>query len=870
MKKKLKYKQNYLSNLWIIGLLALSFCLSNCNRRAYLKEGEYLLTGQEIKMEKQAYKIQEDLDLIIYELESTFQQKLNSSFSVLSSVRYKLWIYKQMYKINRRRSKKGKPPRPTTNEKNWLWRVAGKMSEKPVILDTALMNTTVNSIRNQLNHKGYFNATVSAEIKPNKRKKSVTVSYLVQTQARTLIDTTYFYSKDSNIQRILNQEASNSNLKKNEPLDILLFNAEKERLSAAIRNQGYEKFSWAYFQFQADTVNARKYSPEKRKILQRLEQGEPRVVVYVNVLPYSDTMVMHPFYTIRNVYVSPIVAEESDLKPHERRYVKRDTAYIYTNKYDEAMVWKQRNDTMNLIQLILRKKGAKSMLREKLLSEQVAIRSGQLYSINNYKQTIRNLGEIEVFELPNIQYKPVAGQPNLLDCVIEMKPAKKQVLGSDAEINTFNTFSQNLGAATNITYRNRNLFRGAEVFATQLQIGGVFRFRADTTQSVTPIDEQSFLDRYISLLDINFENSLFLPRFAGPKFLSRKMLNAKTRFAIGYRYLRQGIDLRISSVYIKLFSYEWQLKENIRHQFIWNPMQLNINFEPNLSQNYEDKLSSSNPALLASLQSRFVIPSTDLSYTYNTPDKKIGNSWFLKLYAESSGNLLYGLNKIVQPNSSLRFLNVDYSQFVKIDTDLRHSIYISRQKSLVLRLMIGGVLPFGNSYNTGSPFPRRFFLGGPSSMRAWTLRQIGPGRVQPTTGIAFQLGDIRLEWNIEYRFKFISWIAGAVFVDMGNVWLWRPDATNNNNNVYPPFGIRPTGVISKDFWKETAIGTGFGLRLDFSFFVIRLDYGVQVYNPSGYGLQANGRMQYWNRPQFDRLFKPFKNSNYVLGIGYPF
>ena len=851
-------------------LLVLSFCLSHCNRRPYLNEGEYLLVGQEIKLKKQSYQIQEDIDLIGYELETTYQQKLNSSLFMLSNARYKLWMYKQLYKINRRRLKKGKDIRPRNPEKNWLWRVAAKISEPPVVLDTALMDSTSSSMQNQLNHKGYFNAKVSPQVKINKRRKTASVTYLVQTDARTLIDTTYFYSKDSNIQRILNREAPNSNLKKNEPLDILLFNAEKERLSTVIRNQGYEKFSWAYFQFEADTFNSRKYSPEKKRLFKRFEQGEPRVTVYVSILPFSDTMPQHPYYTIRNVYISPILAEEIELEPHERRFIKKDTSYIYENKYGETVALNQRNDTMKLIQMVLRKKGGKSVLKEKLLAERVAIHSGQLYSINNYIQTIRNFGEIEVFELPDIQYTPVPGQPNLLDCIITMKPIDKQVAGYDAEVNTFNTFSQNLGAALNVTYRNRNTFRGAEVFLTQLQVGGVFRFKADTTQSVTPIDEQSFLDRYISLLDINLENSLYLPRFAGPKFLSRKMLNAKTRFSIGYRYLRQGIDLRISSIYVKMFSYEWQLKENIRHQFLWNPMQLNINFEPVLSQNYQDKLQVSNPALLASLQSRFIIPSTDLSYVYNTPDKKIGNTWYLKLYAEIAGNLLYGVNKIVQPNRPFRFLNVDYSQFVKIDTDLRHSIYISRRQSFVMRLMLGGVLPFGNSYSSGSPFPRRFFLGGPSSMRAWTLRQIGPGRVQPAAGIAFQLGDIRLEWNMEYRFKFNSWIGGAFFVDMGNVWLWRPDETNNNNNVYPPFGIRPTGVINKDFWKEMAIGTGFGVRFDFSFFVIRLDYGIQVYNPSGYGLQANGKMLYWNIPELEFKLKPFKNSNYVLGIGFPF
>ena len=153
-------------------------------------------------------------------------------------------------------------------------------------------------------------------------------------------------------------------------------------------------------------------------------------------------------------------------------------------------------------------------------------------------------------------------------------------------------------------------------------------------------------------------------------------------------------------------------------------------------------------------------------------------------------------------------------------------------------------------------------------MRAWGLRQIGPGRVQGDPSAAFQLGDIRLEMNAEYRFKFNSWISGAVFVDAGNVWLWR---SNSTGVIAPPLVQPETGVINGQFLSELALGTGFGMRLDFSFFIIRLDYGIQLYNPAGYGLRDDGSMQYWNfPPKLNWSFKPIEHSNFVLGIGYPF
>jgi outer membrane protein assembly factor BamA len=184
--------------------------------------------------------------------------------------------------------------------------------------------------------------------------------------------------------------------------------------------------------------------------------------------------------------------------------------------------------------------------------------------------------------------------------------------------------------------------------------------------------------------------------------------------------------------------------------------------------------------------------------------------------------------------------------------------------------MFGAALPFGNAADRGMPFSKRFFLGGTSSMRAWTIRQIGPGRVAADPLLPFQLGDIRLEINTEWRFKFNSWIAGALFVDAGNLWLWK---NTNQTASNPPFAPTETGVMDWDFLKELAICSGFGLRLDFSLFIIRLDYGLQLYNPAGYGLLPNGKIQYWNSPRLRvpfSLFKPFTNSNLVLAIGYPF
>ncbi len=823
-----------------------------CGRGNY-GTGKHLLISNTIKFEKQAYILQEEPDVIGYSLEPILQPKTN--LRVLGF--YPLLFFHTTFK------------KATPKQKIRYW-FKTKVGEPPVLLDTAICEKVAKSMRYQLNHKGYYNAKTSYSVKYKRRRAFVT--YKVQPNERMLIDTVYFQSVDSNIQKVMLGVAKETFLKAGEPVDMLLFEQEKARITIAIRNAGYERFTWNFMTFEADTVNARQYSARPKKFLRDREQGEPRAVVYVNILPYSDTMPMHPRYTVRNVWIAP---EDVVLQPHQRRVLKKDSTYVVAprvgeKKYQDVLLSSGdkllSEDSLRFV--FLRTKGTKPIMRERILADVIQLRANQSYSFLNTKETINAISELDVFKFTRVEYVPSSsGAKNELDCIIKMRPDKKMAISTDAEINTYNA---NLGSAFNLTLRNRNIFKGAEALSIKLELGGVFRTRRDSTLGA----DATWVDNFISLLDINTEASLYFPRFVGPAYFARQMQNARTRFAIGYRFLRQGTDLKsVSSVYARFFSYDWKSRSDVHHHFIWNPLLLNITFEPGLSVAFEEKLQESNPALLASLKDKFVIPSMDFTYTYTTPERKAANSWFVKLYGEVAGNVFYGINRIVSPNQPIRFFgDIDYSQYVKADMDIRYSIYISRKQSVVMRIMAGAALPYGNAYNRGIPFSRRFFLGGPNSMRAWGLRQIGAGRIKGAPTAAFQLGDIRLEMNAEFRFKFNSWISGAVFVDAGNVWLWRP--ANEQTAIIPPMVQPETGVITSQFLSELAVGTGFGIRLDFSFFIIRLDYGIQVYNPAGYGLLDSGETQYWNFPlRFTRLnwgLKPIENSNLVLGIGYPF
>lgn len=831
---------------FILWCCVVSLFAASCSRPPYMTSNQYLLMENKIAFEKQKYKLQEDQDNIYYELEPILNQKPNL---IVLGTRPRLFFYRAFYHAD-----------STKPVRRWL---RNKLGEKPAILDSALCVKTTNSMRYFLNHKGYYNAKTSFEIRYRRHKAFVT--YRVQPNERLLIDTIAYESADSALLQILNKERKNSYITKGDPVDRTLLEKERARLTIAIRNHGYEKFTWNYIALEADTVNARKYTPDStHNLFKSKEQGEPRAAVYINILPFSDTSATHPKYTINQVFVIP---EDVTLKPHQTRFIKRDTAFIVLDKKGDVMVYASDSlvpDSARVVQYILRRKGSKPIMRNKLLAQAIPIYSDTTYNYDKTRETVRQLTELDVFKFPHVEFTPSPTNPNALDCWIRMKSAKKQVLNTDVEVNTYNA---NLGSALNVSYRNRNIFRGAEVFSLSTQLGGVLRLRPDSTQTLS---NSSWLNRFVYLLDINSEASLYIPRFVAPRWVSRRMESPKTRVSLGYRYLQQGADLRIGSITARLLSYEWKLKRNVRHQFVWNPFLLNIILQADLSEAYYQRLLYNNPALLASLTDKLVIPSMEFSYTYNTPDRKASNSWYFKFYSEVAGNAIHAVDKIVKPDTAFKFGSLDYAQYAKADIDLRYSFYLNRKNSIVTRMMLGAALPYGNSAERGMPYSRRFFLGGPSSMRAWLLRQIGPGRVKGDERIPFQLGDIRLELNAEWRFKFNSWIAGALFLDMGNVWLWKPTELGA---IQPPVATPITGVISKDFWRELAIGTGFGLRFDFTFFVLRLDYGVQVYNPAGYGFTDTGNIKYWNLPptlNWNTPFKLISNSNLVLAVGYPF
>ncbi|BDS12296.1 BamA/TamA family outer membrane protein [Aureispira anguillae] len=921
----MKYKFEHFYGI----VLFLCLLMSSCGNHKYLKShskstekprnrvyDEHRVVKNELNFVKQKYKIQEDYENLWYEISTIIKQVPDRS--VVKGFRQ--WVYhlndtlSTSYRFNR--DSNAILPKTIRRKSNGLQKwLHNKVGIKPVILDTALTRKTAESMRIFLNQRAYFNASVDYSIK-YKRHKAI-VSYHIKTGMPLLIDTVSVFSKDSAIHKILEEIKVSTILKKGVPLSADNFDQnlekEKKRITLAIRDRGYYDFNWNYIVVEADTINARKVKPKGGGLFGGpLEQGEPRANVYLEVLPYSDTSIMHPRYTISNVYITP---NEYILKAHQRRTIKKDSFFIVerTLKERQKKILLKSNDIMlpndslikesvllngkkirlvqrsvprfkkmtlnsradllaedKIIHIILRKivknkdgkpaseqeKRQKYFIRDKIISDAVLVKAGDLYNNKTSQESEKRIDKLDVFRFPRIEYVPSAnGKKNHLDCLVKMQPGKKQAVGADFEVNNNYATVSSLGIATFLSYQNKNIFKGAETFEVSA-LGGI-DFKLNGQDSF----DNNFFEQAVNLLDINLETSLYFPRFLGIKGIEKafKMERPSTKVAIGYRFLQQAADFQISSFYTKM-GYEWS--KGTQHAFRWNPILINLTLKPVLDANFEALLKENNRPLYESLSASYLIPSMDFSYTFSSLDNKTkGGGWYFKSSFEVAGNLFYLADKIIKPKETMQFWGIDYSQYFRTDLDIRYSYKLSKRHSIISRLMVGIIIPYGNSEGTEVPFVKRFTLGGPSSMRAWNLRYLGPGSQRSINGAEFQMGDFRVEFNSEYRFMFNSWIGAALFVDVGNIWLL--ESTSSSRGI--PYPNVKTGVFTERFYEQLAIGAGLGLRFDLSFFVFRFDFAFQVREPQGYGENETDPRPYWNA-------KPFhpERHKFIIAIGYPF
>lgn len=473
-------------------------------------------------------------------------------------------------------------------------------------------------------------------------------------------------------------------------------------------------------------------------------------------------------------------------------------------------------------------------IRPSVLLHSTMLEAGRPYSALKLRETYNRFGRLQAVKYTNITFRECP-DTTLLDCDIQVSTHKPSTISFQPEgTNT----AGDLGAAASLTYQNRNMFRGSEVFSMELR--GAF----EAIKGLEGYSNENFIE-------YSAEGKLMFPRFIAPLLPRnfKRRVNATSEVSLLY-------DLQNRPEYHRrVLSLAWRYKWNdIYHhdRYQVDLLQLNYVFMPWISDKFRNDYlgdTSNRNAILRYNYEDLFIMKFGFGFSYNNGDHAV------KANIETAGNLLglcSGMMNFEKNSLGQNMLfNIAYAQYVKADFDFTKNFVIDYNNTLVLHAGFGIAYPYGNS--TILPFEKRYFSGGANSVRGWSVRGLGPGKFIGRDGnIDFinQTGDMKLDINMEYRARLFWKLGGAVFVDAGNIWTIRN------------YEDQPGGQFRMDeFWRQIAVAYGVGFRLNFDYFILRFDMGMKAINPA----YESGDLHYpIIHPSFSRDF------TFHFAVGMPF
>ncbi|WP_317124567.1 BamA/TamA family outer membrane protein [Winogradskyella sediminis] len=842
-------------------LLALSFMmLWSCNVVKRVKDGDHLIIRNTI--------LEDSVQVTNERINNIISQKVNSGMRKYFSTPLKLHIYNlarpnidsilnanilsDSTKVKRRialLSKKqfDKQIEMRRNFNAWLKRTG----EAPVIYDEDQTIKTAKNLRKYYYSKGWFNNQVTYDVEKDSNKYAK-VTYKVTKNKPYILDSLRPVISSSAIDSVYPKFIKSTLLKKGEQFDEQNYENERERINTYLRNTGFYHFGQDYIRFEMDTIGTNHKVHTDLIIANRTIRGDD-----------STTTTPFKIYKIKEVNIYT-----DDNFNNRFKAISDTTTYKGINLYSKE----------------------KLKFRPKALTDAVFINEGDHYSDLARSRTSRYLNDLQMFRYPNIDFIENEADTSLIANIF-LEPKKKYSLSFDPEINTSNI--QTIGFSFSTGLKIRNVFRGAET----LEISGIAAIGASKTRNDL---EDSFFD----INEFGGNVRLTIPRLFSPfntdKIIPKYMSPSTVLNLSATSQQNIGLDKQaISGVY----SYNWYPSKTVT-----NTLELlNINFVKNLNTSnyfgvYTNSFSSLNTiaqdinyigddeSLFDSSLSNSYAPADifinnvlegNTSLTSNDDDyvtvnnieerkerltennlivsssfdyikdkrKNIFDNDFsvFKMRLELAGNLLSSISSVAGATKNdagnYEVFGVAFSQYIKTEIDYVKYVDLGRQNVLAFRSYAGIAIPFGNSNSI--PFAESFFAGGPNDNRAWTAYNLGPGSSQSTN--EFNEANFKIHLSAEQRFSLFGAFQGAIFVDAGNIWNVLDNVTDE-------------GATFTDFnsLKDIAVGSGFGIRYDFDFFVLRFDIGFKTYDPS---LDENKR---W--------FKEynFKNAVYNIGINYPF
>ena len=685
----------------------------------------------------------------------------------------------------------------------WYNRWLRSLGQPPVIYDADLTDASRRQLRQAMINRGYMEAEVEVDTLLRPDKKRAAVTYRIHTGEPHVISNMALNVPDSAIRAILERDSAMFDIGAGDLFARNRLDNLRTTIASRLHDEGYYGFSREYITFTADTV-----------------RGSKDIALTLNLRAPDNTRPADPhhLYYIRSV---TFVTEEATHAEHPDTVGYRNISVVY---------------------------GPDRYIKPSALYDMCFIEPGRPYSSRMVDKTYSSLSRLSILRFINIEMHPggTVGNAEMLDAVITISRNKKQSISLELE----GTNSEgDLGFGIGATYQNRDLTHRSELLSV--------KFRAAYESLSGNLD--GFINKRFT--EYAAEAGITFPKFELP-FASRafkKRMQATTEFALSFNWQERPEYTRV----IAGIAWRWKWNNRLRdmaRRHTFDLIDINYVRLPRSTIDFIDQIAPSNPLLRYSYEDHFIMR---LGYTFYQTNRRIPTAevnafamqpsittW--RFSAETAGNLLYGLShlfKAKRDDGAYKVFGIQYAQYVKGEIDHTYTLNLNSRNALAFHAGFGIAYPYGNSSMV--PFEKRFYAGGANGVRGWGVRTLGPGCYDSRNDVEDfinQCGDISLILSAEYRAKLFWVFEGAIFIDAGNIWTIHE---------YPN---QPGGMFKfNKFYKQIAASYGLGIRMDFTYFLLRFDLGFKAHNPA-----MNQEPWPLIHPKWSR------DANFHFSVGYPF
>ncbi|MEO8710878.1 MAG: BamA/TamA family outer membrane protein [Parafilimonas sp.] len=675
-------------------------------------------------------------------------------------------------------------------KKGLIYWLKYKVGEPPVIASYSALEKNREVIQNHLDNRGYFRDSMEMDTSVKNKKLKVTYTALLDTQY-TIRETSY--PNDSSIvaKRIQQIETRKKGglLKPGRPYDLDMIKNERIIIDARLKERGFYYFSPDYLIADVDST-----------------VGNHKVDIDMRVKPETPKYAKQP-YRIQDVYVF------ADYD------INSDTSLIGAKKYQGYTIIDPDNK-----------------FNPKIFPRTLVFKPGELYNRTDHNLSLNRLITLGVYKFVKVRFEP-SDSARRLNAFYYLTPTNKKSIRF--QVSALTKSNNATGSEFSINWRNRNLFKGAELLTISANAG---------------FEKQISTGANVNTLSYGLEANLFVPRIIAPfKFNTSSAYVPQTKFSAGYKFYNRTTEYVLTSA-SGGYGYVW--KDNIKNEHELTLFNINYVRPTNITDSFQRRIDTT-PGLARSIEKQFIL-GTIYNYNYNSLAKanRRKNNFYFNGNIDLSGNLLgliTGAN--INTGNEKKIFGQPFTQYVRLEGDVRHYLRLGNQyRSFNTRLDAGVGFAYGN--NRTMPFIKEFFAGGVSDLRGFRARTLGPGTYYAGNArdsfIIDQPGDVKMLLTMEYRAKLFSIVRYALFADAGNVWTLKEDAA------------RPGSKFTSNFLSQTGVDVGAGLRFDISILVLRLDVAfpirVPYQIPGGEKYTVNFGSNEWRR----------NNIVWNLAIGYPF